>query len=153
MNRLEVLNAAATKQEHGVSVPLSLKISVAGAWHTISIDRDDKSMQKLARTMVMAMLRNEIEATSKEMNTCMATLKNAEEADNATLNDYLVEVETCRAGKHVRRGQITVCAHSGYDARVMAFILKGEVPEDATPEQICKMALDMTRLVGAKSCG
>lgn len=141
-SKLEMLNLAATKQEHVTGLPMSLKISLNGAWRTLIIDRDDKILQRLARAMVLAMLRNEIEATSNEVAICKATLKNGIEADNATLNDYVVEVSGV---------EVTVRAHSKRDACVMASILKGDVPEYATPEQICKMADKCTRVVSERT--
>jgi hypothetical protein len=150
LNKLEALNLAATKHEHGHPIPTSLKISLNGKWYTFSLDRDDKNLQKLVRTMVVAMLRNEIESTEKRVKTCQASVKNAEDVANATLNDYVVEVVTkwsSKPGPDCAIEHVTVRAHSGYDARVMALILRGNVPKDATPGQICRTALNETRLV------
>ncbi len=65
MNKLEALNVVMEKQEHGITVPMALKISVGGKWHTVTIDREDKDIQKNIRVLVMMMLRNEISKTSK----------------------------------------------------------------------------------------
>lgn len=141
--KLEVLNLAATKHKDALTIPMSLKISLKGQWHTVTVDREDKNVQKLVRVLVMMMIRGEIKKTSK-------LVENAKEFGNATLNDYVVEVATGWAntvGPMQTMEQVTVRAHNGFDACVMALILIGDVPKDATPEQIFKMTRDLTRLV------
>lgn len=149
--KLEVLNLAATKHKDALTVPMSLKISLKGQWHTITVDREDKNVQKLVRVLVMMMIRCEIKKTSKLVESCQTMLENTKEFGNATLNDYVVEVVTGWAntvGPMRTVEQVTVRAHSGFDACVMALILKNDdVPKDATPEQIFKMTRDLTRLV------
>lgn len=110
MNKLEALNVIMERHKHGVTVPLALKISVGGKWHTVTIDRDDKNIQKTARVLVMMMLRSEVEKTTKVVN-------RSEELLVETPKDYTV----CVWGSAGRK-DVTIRAHSPMDARVMAFI-------------------------------
>ena len=61
MNKLEALNVVMKKQEYGVTVPLALKISVGGKWHMVTINREDKNIQKIIRVLVMMMFQSEVE--------------------------------------------------------------------------------------------
>ena len=153
MNKLESLNVVMEKQEHGVTLPMALKIGVGGKWHMITIDREDKNIQKIVRVLVMMMLRSEIEGTSRTVKAGQAALQNAKDADNATLQDYTVSVVTGwrPAGLHGPEGytyeSVIVRAHSERDACVMALILKGSVPPDASPTLILAMADQWTEIL------
>lgn len=160
MNKLEVLNTTMGKQDHGVTLPMSLRISINGHLHTVTIDREDKNIQKTVRALVMMMLRNEIETAEKTVKSSRVTLYNAKDADNVALQDYEINVVTewrpgGPEGLHGELGtpegyvytSVMVCAHSERDARVMAFILKGEFPEDATPTHILALADQYTEIV------
>ena len=159
MNKLEALNVVMEKQEHGVTLPMALKISVGGKWHTVTIDREDKNIQKIVRVLVMMMLRNEIEETSRTVKAGQAALQNAKDADNGTLQDYKISVATGwrpegPSGPHGSLGtpeghtfeSVVVRAHSERDARVMAFILKGNCPDDASPTYLLALADTWTEM-------
>jgi hypothetical protein len=158
MDQLEVLNTAMEKQEHGQTVPMSLKIGLGGGWHTISIDRKDKNIQRLVRTLVMIMLRNEIDKTQERVNVGKAALENSRDVENATLKGYTIKVITgYDPGGYVPCGgvntegptfeEVTVRAHSERDACVMAFILKADFPKDASSTHILAWAERDTEVV------
>jgi hypothetical protein len=153
MDNLEVLNTVMEKQEHDLSVPMSLKISLGGGWHTISIDRKDKNIQKLIRTLVMIMLRNEIDKTQRSVDAGKAALENAKDVENATLQDYTIMVITGYdpGGPGLAGGptleEVTVRAHSERDARVMAYILKADFHKDASSTHILSGADRETEVV------
>lgn len=130
MNKLEALNVVMEKQEHDMTLPMVLNIDIDGHWHAVTVDRKDKNIQKIVRVLVMMMLRNEIETTERVVKSSQKTLYNARDADNATLQDYTVRVAVGTKGPTYET--IDVRAHSERDARVMASILKGEVPKDFT---------------------
>ncbi len=140
MNKLEALNTVMEKQEHGVAIPLALKISVGGKWHTVTIDCEDKNVQKTVRVLVMMMLRSEIGKTSKIVDRSEELLKAVEFKASS---DYTVRVRFDDYWK-----EITVRAHSPLDARVMAFILSGGgCPDQAEQEVVIRTALAYTEII------
>ena len=140
MNKLEALNVVMEKQEHGVTVPLALKISVGGKWHTVTIDREDKNIQKTVRVLVMMMLRSEVGKTSKIIDRSKELLDVIVERDPP--KEYTVKV---RVGTYCL--ETTVRAHSTLDARVMAYILNGVCPIHAEPLEVIDLALANTEIV------
>lgn len=143
MDKLDVLNATMDNQEHGRLMPMSLKISLRGQWHTVTLDRDDKNIQKTVRVLVMMMLRAEVEKAGHIMKTSQTLLSQREED---ALSDYKVQV-------HQEEGssaEIEVRAHSPLDARVMAFILDGGMccnPGD--PGTVIALAKEWTHIKGS----
>lgn len=159
MDKLEVLNDVAMKQASGLTVPLSLKISLKGKWHTVTVDRDDKDVQRLVRVLVSMMMRSEIARTGKLVEDCESTLANAEEV-NTSLKDYKVSVITemrestedvpfggIRSPDYPVSETVKVRAHTPLDARVMAFILVADVPDDSTPTWLIEMAREWTEVM------
>ncbi len=121
MNNLEALNVAMEK----TNVRTALKISVGGKWHTVTIDRDDKNIQKTVRVLVSMMLRAEVDKVVDH---------------SEKLRDYNVRV-------YPSRKNITVRAHSPLDARVGAFILAGNCPNKAEPQVVIDLAYANTEIM------
>jgi hypothetical protein len=126
MNSLQVLNATLAEKERGADVPICLQILLDGQWHTVSVDRNDRDAQKAARVLVMMMLRSELGQTAK----------------GETLSDYTVRV---RVGGVCE--EVDVKTYSSLDARVMAYILKGNIPDDACQALIISLAQANTEIV------
>lgn len=137
MNKLEALNVVMEKQEHGVTVPMALKISVGGKWHTVTVDREDRDIQKVVRVLVMMMLRNEI-----------GKIANRSKELKKASKDYTVHVKVEYWAGYLWKN-ITVRTRSSQDARVMAFILsytKGQ-SNQIDQETVIALALANTELV------
>jgi hypothetical protein len=108
-----------------MDIPTRIQLLLNGEWHTISIDHNDRDVQKAARVLVMMMLRSAVGETPKNK-----------------LCEYTVRVFVNGA-----KEEITIKTYSPLDARVMAFILKGAVPEMADQEEIITLAYANTEIV------
>lgn len=131
MNTLEVLNVAMEKQEHGKTVPIQLSIILNGKTHLVHVDREDKNVQKLVRSLVIMMLRNEVDKTVND-------------DWKKSLSDYTVRVRIGSARN--LWNEITVSTHSPLDARVMAFILVSN-PGKCHPTELVQLAKANTEIV------
>jgi hypothetical protein len=122
MNDLQVLNAALAEKEFD---PLRIQILLNSQWHTVSIDHNDRDVQKAARVLVMMMLRSELGKTPK---------------NNPSDHTVRVRVDD-------RHEDVDVNTYSSLDARVMAYILKGYIPNRACQAEIISLAQANTEII------
>jgi hypothetical protein len=120
MNNLQVLNAALEQ-----TVPICIQVLLKDQWHPVRVDRDDRDAQKAARVLVMMMLRSELGKTPEGK----------------------LKVARVRVRVDDRYEDVDVKTYSSLDARVMAYILKGYIPNRACQAEIISLAQANTEII------